>query len=339
MNIYGISLEKLENYLEEIGEKKFHAKQLFRWLYDKRINSFDEITDLKKDVISKLKEDCFLDMIKIVKVEKSEDTSKYLFELSDGEHIEAVLMMHDYGRSVCISSQVGCNMGCAFCESGRRKRVRNLETYEMVEQILLIEKELGSRISHVVVMGIGEPFDNYDNLIDFIKIINSNYGLSIGARHITVSTCGIIPKIREFGNLDLQVNLAISLHGPNDSIRNKIMPINKVYPIDELMKSLDEYYSKTNRRLTIEYIMLDGVNDSENCAIELSKLLKGRNCYVNLIPYNETKNIQFKRSKMRQISTFYDILKKNGINVTIRREFGGNISAACGQLRSKEEDI
>ena len=206
MNIYGISLEKLENYLEEIGEKKFHAKQLFRWLYDKRINSFDEITDLKKDVISKLKEDYSLDMIKIVKVEKSEDTSKYLFELSDGEHIEAVLMMHDYGRSVCISSQVGCNMGCAFCESGRRKRVRNLETYEMVEQILLIEKELGSRISHVVVMGIGEPFDNYDNLIDFIKIINSNYGLSIGARHITVSTCGIIPKIREFGNLDLQVN-------------------------------------------------------------------------------------------------------------------------------------
>ena len=339
MNIYGISLEKLENYLEEIGEKKFHAKQLFRWLYDKRINSFDEITDLKKDVISKLKEDYSLSMIKIVKTEKSEDTSKYLFELSDGEHIEAVLMMHDYGKSVCISSQVGCNMGCAFCESGRRKRVRNLQTYEMVEQILLIEKELGSRISHVVVMGIGEPFDNYDNLIDFIKIINSNYGLSIGARHITVSTCGIIPKIREFGNLDLQVNLAISLHGPNDSIRNKIMPINKVYPIDELMKSLDEYYSKTNRRLTIEYIMLDGVNDSDNCAIELSKLLKGRNCYVNLIPYNETKNIQFKRSKMRQISTFYDILKKNGINVTIRREFGGNISAACGQLRSKEEEI
>ena len=339
MNIYGISLEKLENYLEEIGEKKFHAKQLFRWLYDKRINSFDEITDLKKEVISKLKEDYSLDMIRIVKTEKSEDTSKYLFELSDGEHIEAVLMMHDYGKSVCISSQVGCNMGCAFCESGRRKRVRNLETYEMVEQILLIERELGSRISHVVVMGIGEPFDNYDNLIDFIKIINSNYGLSIGARHITVSTCGIIPKIKEFGNLDLQVNLAISLHGPNDSIRNKIMPINKAYPIDELMKALDEYYSKTNRRLTIEYIMLDEVNDSENCALELSKLLRGRNCYVNLIPYNETKNIQFKRSKMRQISTFYDILKKNGINVTIRREFGGNISAACGQLRSKEEEI
>ncbi len=339
MNIYGISLENLELYLEGIGEKKFHAKQIFRWLYDKRINSFDEITDLKKNVIEKIKSDFSMDMIKIVKVEKSEDTSKYLFELYDGEHVEAVLMMHDYGRSVCVSSQVGCNMGCAFCESGRRKKVRNLESYEMVEQLLLIEEELGQRISHVVVMGIGEPFDNYDNLIEFIKIINSNYGLSIGARHITVSTCGIIPKIKEFSNLELQVNLAISLHGPNDSIRNKIMPINIVYPLDELMESLDEYYSKTNRRLTIEYIMLDGINDSEICAVELSKLLRGRNCYVNLIPYNETKNIQFKRSKMRQISTFYDILKKNGINVTIRREFGGNISAACGQLRSKEEEI
>ncbi|MBQ6539124.1 MAG: 23S rRNA (adenine(2503)-C(2))-methyltransferase RlmN [Bacilli bacterium] len=339
MNIYGIDLENLEKYLEEIGEKKFHAKQIFRWLYDKKINSFDEITDLKKEVISKLKEDFSMDMIKIVKIEKSEDTSKYLFELSDGEHVEAVLMMHDYGRSVCVSSQVGCNMGCAFCESGRRKKVRNLEAYEMVEQILLIENSLGERISHVVVMGIGEPFDNYDNLISFIKIINSNYGLSIGARHITVSTCGIIPKIKEFSNLDLQVNLAISLHGPNDEIRNKIMPINKIYPIDDLMASLDEYYAKTNRRLTIEYIMIDGVNDSDSSATLLSELLKGRNCYVNLIPYNETKNIQFKRSKMRQISSFYDILKKNGINVTIRREFGGNISAACGQLRSKEEDI
>ena len=339
MNIYGISLKKLEEYLEGIGEKKFHAKQIFRWLYDKRINSLDEITDMKKDTLNRLKEDFSLEMIKIVKIEKSDDTSKYLFELSDGEHIEAVLMIHDYGRSVCISSQVGCNMGCAFCESGRRKKVRNLESYEMVEQILLIESELGERISHVVVMGIGEPFDNYDNLIEFIKIINSNYGLSIGARHITVSTCGIVPKIKEFSNLDLQVNLAISLHGPNDEIRNKIMPINKVYPIKELMDSLDDYYSKTNRRLTIEYIMLDGVNDSNECALELSKLLRGKNCYVNLIPYNETKNIQFKRSKMRQISTFYDILKKNGINVTIRREFGGNISAACGQLRSKEEEI
>ena len=246
-------------------------------------------------------------------------------------------MFHDYGKSICVSSEVGCNMGCKFCESGRRKRVRGLEVYEMVEQILLVEEDIKDRISHVVVMGIGEPFDNYDNLIDFIKIINSDFVLAIGARHITVSTCGIIPKIREFSNLDLQVNLAISLHAPNDEIRNKIMPINKAYPINELMKALKEYYSKTNRRITIEYVMLDSINDSDECAIELTKLLKGLNCYVNLIPYNETQNISFKRTKMIQISRFYDILKKKGINVTIRREFGGSISAACGQLRSEEE--
>ena len=339
MNIYGKTLEDLENYLESINEKRFHAKQLFRWIYDKRITSFDEITDMKKDVISKLKEDFSMFKIKIVKIEKGKDVYKYLFELEDGEHIEAVLMLHDYGNSVCISSQVGCNMGCKFCESGRRKKVRNLESYEMVEQILLIEEEFGKRISHVVIMGIGEPFDNFDNLIRFIKIINSNFGLSIGARHITVSTCGIIPKIDEFSNLDIQINLAISLHGPNDLIRNKIMPINKVYPIDELIKSLKRYYKKTNRRLTIEYIMIDNVNDMYECAVELAKLLKDLNCYVNLIPYNETKNIGFKRSKMIQINRFYDILKKNGINVTIRREFGGSISAACGQLRSKEEEV
>ena len=339
MNIYGKTLEDLENYLESINEKRFHAKQLFRWIYDKRITSFDEITDMKKDVISKLKEDFSMFKIKIVKIEKGKDVYKYLFELEDGEHIEAVLMLHDYGNSVCISSQVGCNMGCKFCESGRRKKVRNLESYEMVEQILLIEEEFGKRISHVVIMGIGEPFDNFDNLIRFIKIINSNFGLSIGARHITVSTCGIIPKIDEFSNLDIQINLAISLHGPNDLIRNKIMPINKVYPIDELIKSLKRYYKKTNRRLTIEYIMIDNVNDMDECAVELAKLLKDLNCYVNLIPYNETKNIEFKRSKMIQINRFYDILKKNGINVTIRREFGGSISAACGQLRSKEEEV
>ena len=337
MNIYSYTLEKLETYFESIGEKKFHARQVFKWLYDKKIKSIDEITDIKKSVLDKMKKDMSFDMIKLIKVQREDDFNKYLFKLSDNNLIEAVLMFHDYGRSVCVSSEVGCNMGCKFCESGRRKKVRSLEVYEMVEQILLIEEDIGNRISHVVVMGIGEPFDNYDNLIDFIKIINSDFGLAIGARHITVSTCGIIPKIKEFSNLDLQVNLAISLHAPNDEIRNKIMPINKAYPINELMKALKEYYSKTNRRITIEYVMLDSINDSDECALELTKLLKGLNCYVNLIPYNETQNISFKRTKMIQISRFYDILKKKGINVTIRREFGGSISAACGQLRSEEE--
>ena len=337
MNIYSYTLEKLETYFESIGEKKFHARQVFKWLYDKKIKSIDEITDIKKSVLDKMKKDMSFDMIKLIKVQREDDVNKYLFKLSDNNLIEAVLMFHDYGRSVCVSSEVGCNMGCKFCESGRRKKVRSLEVYEMVEQILLIEEDIGNRISHIVVMGIGEPFDNYDNLIDFIKIINSDFGLAIGARHITVSTCGIIPKIKEFSNLDLQVNLAISLHAPNDEIRNKIMPINKTYPINELMKALKEYYSKTNRRITIEYVMLDSINDSDECALELTKLLKGLNCYVNLIPYNETQNISFKRTKMIQISRFYDILKKKGINVTIRREFGGSISAACGQLRSEEE--
>ena len=216
--------------------------------------------------------------MKIVSIENDKDVSKYLFELEDGEHIEAVLMKHDYGNSVCISSQVGCNMGCRFCESGRRKKVRNLETYEMVLQIMMIEEELGERISHVVVMGIGEPFDNYDNLVKFLKIINHPKGMAIGARHITVSTCGIVPKIKEFSNLGLQFNLAISLHAPNNEIRDMIMPINKAYPLDKLIPVLEEYYNNTNRRITFEYVLLDGINDSETCALELSKLVRNLNC-------------------------------------------------------------
>ncbi len=338
-NIYGFTLEELENYFVEIGSKKFHGKQLFSWLYEKRIESLDSVTDIKKEVLEILRNNLSLDRLKIVDVQKDVDVNKYLFELSDGEHIEAVLMRHDYGNSICVSSQVGCNMGCKFCESGRRKKVRNLETYEMVLQILMIEKELGERISHVVVMGIGEPFDNYDNLVKFFKIINDPKGLAIGARHITVSTCGIVPKILEFSELDLQINLAISLHAPNNEIRNKIMPINKAYPLEVLIPALKTYLDRTNRRVTFEYILLSGINDREEDALELAKLAKGINCYINLIPYNETNNIDFKRSSTIQIMKFYDILKKNNVNVTIRREFGSKISAACGQLRSKKEEV
>ena len=246
-SIYNLTREDLENYFLSINSKKFHADQLFDWLYVKRVKSFDEVTNIKKEVLEEIKKNYILNNIKIVNVEKDQDVHKYLFELNDGEHIEAVLMFHDYGTSVCISSQVGCNMGCKFCESGRRKKVRNLEVSEMVLQILLIEEELGKRISHVVVMGIGEPFDNYDNLIKFFRIINDPKGISIGARHITVSTCGIVPKILEFSDLDMQINLAISLHAPNDELRNKIMPINKAYPLKELMDALKIYLKKTNR--------------------------------------------------------------------------------------------
>ena len=338
-NIYGFTLEELENYFVEIGSKKFHGKQLFSWLYEKRIESLDLVTDIKKEVLEILKNNLSLDRLKIVDIQKDVDVNKYLFELSDGEHIEAVLMRHDYGNSICVSSQVGCNMGCKFCESGRRKKVRNLEAYEMVLQILMIEKELGERISHVVVMGIGEPFYNYDNLVKFFKIINDPKGLAIGARHITVSTCGIVPKILEFSELDLQINLAISLHAANNETRNKIMPINKAYPLEVLIPALKTYLERTNRRVTFEYILLSGINDSEEDAVQLAKLAKGINCYINLIPYNETNNIDFKRSSTIQIMKFYDILKKNSVNVTIRREFGSKISAACGQLRSKKEEV
>jgi len=338
-NIYGLTLSELEEYFLSLGSKKFHALQLFLWLYEKRIESYEEVTNIKKEVLEIVSKDFSIDRLKIVDVQEDVDVCKYLFELYDGEHIEAVLMRHDYGNSICVSSQVGCNMGCKFCESGRRKKVRNLETYEMVLQILMIEKLLGERISHVVVMGIGEPFDNYDNLLKFLEIINHPKGLAIGARHITVSTCGVVPKIKEFSEFPLQINLAISLHAPNNELRNRIMPINKAYPLEELIPALKGYLEKTNRRITFEYILLSGINDTEKCALELSKLVKGINCYINLIPYNETNNLDFKRTNTVQIMRFYDILKKNNVNVTIRREFGGNISAACGQLRSKKEEL
>ena len=225
-------------------------------------------------------------------------------------------------------------MGCKFCESGRLKKVRDLEAYEMVQQILLVEDDINDRITHVVIMGIGEPFDNYDNVMNFIKVINSSKGVNLGTRHITISTSGIIPKIEKFMEEDGQVNLAISLHAPTDEIRSSIMPINKVYPINDLISVIKKYINKTNRRITFEYILLDNINDREVDAINLSKLLKGINCYVNLIPYNETENIGYKRSKNVQIMKFYDILKKNKVNVTIRKEFGSNLDAACGQLRA-----
>ncbi len=338
-SIYEQTVQSLETYFKEKNYPTFYAKELFTWLYKKKITSIDEASNFSLDLRCQLQKDFSFDSLEILEKQLGKDVSKYLFRLSDKEHIEAVLMEHDYGLSLCISSQVGCNMGCKFCESGRRKKVRNLETYEMVLQILEIEKQEQRRISHVVIMGIGEPFDNYDNIIQLIQIINHDKGLNIGSRHITVSTCGIVPKIEEFTNFPYQVNLAISLHAPNDSLRKEIMPIAKVYPLEELMKALKNYTKKTNRRLTFEYILLDGINDKEEHALELVSLLKGINAYVNLIPYNETTHLQYKRSKPLTIAKFYDILKKNKVCVTIRREFGGTISAACGQLRSEKEEI
>ena len=336
-NIYGITLNDLEEYFVNLGYQKFKAIQVFEWLYKKRVQTFEEMTNIKKEQIEILNKDFNFNNIQLVDKKEGKDVIKFLFELNDKRYVEAVLMKHDYGNSVCVSSQVGCNMSCAFCESGRLKKVRNLETYEMVLQLLNIEKICNLKITHVVLMGIGEPFDNYQNVMNFIDIINSGKGMDIGARHITVSTCGVVPKIKEFTNFGKQINLAISLHAPNNEIRNKLMPINKAYPLEVLIPTLKEYIKKTNRRLTFEYILLSGINDTEECALELVKLIKGMNAYVNLIPYNETSHIEFKRSSEENIMKFYDILKKNNISVTIRREFGGTVDAACGQLRSKYE--
>ena len=336
-SIYSITRKKLEEYFESINEKKFRATQVFEWIYRKNVRSFDEMSNLSKDVINKLKEEFEFNELKIVTKEEDELVKKYLFELGDGNKIESVLMEHDYGLSICISSQIGCNMGCKFCESGRLKKVRNLTVDEMLLQVMEVEKDVdvNERISHVVIMGIGEPFDNYDNFIDFMNLVIDPYSLAIGQRHITVSTSGIVPKIKEFADLETGVNLAISLHAPNNALRSLIMRINNTYKIEDIIEAVKYYISKTNRRVTFEYIMLDGVNDSEKNAKELADLLRGINCYVNLIPYNETENIEFKRSNISQIGKFYDILKKNNINVTIRREFGSKVSAACGQLRAK----
>ena len=335
-NIFSYTRDMLEDYFKSIGEKSYKATQVFEWLYQRRIFSFNDMTNIKKDVIEKLNNEFDTSLIKIVKRLDDKDACKYLFELSDSNHIEAVVMKHNYGNSVCVSSQVGCNMGCAFCESGRLKKVRNLETFEMVEQILLIEKDLGIRLSSVVVMGIGEPFDNYDNLIKFLSIINDAKGLAIGARHITVSTSGLVPKILEFADFPLQINLAISLHAPYNELRNKLMPVNKAYSIEVLIDAIKKYYAKTNRRITIEYVMLKGVNDSEEDAKKLASLLKGLNVYVNLIPYNETNHIEFKATNKNDVLKFGKILQDNNITVTIRKKYGEYIQAACGQLRSKE---
>ncbi len=336
MNIYGIKRTDLEEYFLGIGEKKFKALQVFEWLYTHKVKSFSEMTNIKKELQERLDKDFSFQMISIQKKQEDKLTKKYLFKLFDGNFVEAVLMQHDYGLSICVSSQVGCNMGCAFCESGRLKKVRDLGAYEIVQQIMLVEEDINKRISSVVIMGIGEPLDNYDNVMNFIKIINDPKGIAIGARHITLSTCGLVPKIKDLMNENLQINLALSLHAPNTQLRDKIMPINKAYKLPILMDTIKEYIEKTNRRVTIEYVMLSGVNDNETQALELASLLRGLNVYVNLIPYNETNHIEFKRTSKEQIMKFYDVLKKKGINVTIRKEFGSNIDAACGQLRSKE---
>ena len=335
-SIFDYKLSDMQEYFTSIGEKEYKAKQVYEWLYKKREFNFSNMSNISKSLQEKLASTFTTSMLVLRKKQTSKLTNKYLFELDDGNLIEAVLMRHDYGLSVCVSSQVGCNIGCSFCESGRLKKVRDLRAGEIVRQILMIEEDINMRISSVVIMGIGEPFDNYENIMNFIRIINDNNGIGIGARHITVSTSGIVPKIYDYANEDLQTNLALSLHAPNNELRSKLMKINNAYPIEEVIKAIKDYIEKTNRRVTIEYLLLDNVNDTIDCAKELASLIKGMNVYVNLIPYNETSHIEYKKSSNDHVMKFYDTLKKLGINVTVRREFGGNIDAACGQLRASE---
>ena len=333
MNIYNFTQIELEKFLIENGFKKYNATQLIEWIYEKKEFDYNKMTNLSKKLISFCVDNISTEIPKIIKVEKSMLANKYLLELNDKNKIECVLMNHDYGYSLCVSSQVGCNMGCSFCESGRLKKVRDLRLDELVGQVIAVSNYEKIRIDSIVVMGIGEPFDNFENIKRFISVVTNNKMINIGQRHLTISTCGLVPKIYEFADLETGVNLAISLHAPNNEIRDKIMKVNHAYKIEEVMKALDYYIEKTNRRVTIEYVMLAGINDSDKCAQELAKLVGNKLMYVNLIPYNETSNFQMKRSNDFKIKSFYDILKMNNVNVTM----GGNLSAACGQLRAQEE--
>lgn len=340
-NIYDLPLEKLEELMVEEGQNKYRAKQLFSWIYDKNVEDFDLMSDISKKFIEVLKQKYCLVKPRIFAKQISHDgTIKLLLEMEDHAKVETVLMRYNYGQAACVSSQVGCNMGCSFCASGLLKKQRNLTPGEMVGQILVLNdllKEENLKVTHVVVMGTGEPFDNFNNVMDFVKIVNHQKALAIGARHITVSTCGIPDKIREYAKSGLQINLAISLHAPNDELRSSLMPINKAYNLHELIEAIKEYNLIANRRVTFEYILLKDVNDSFNHADELAELIRPVFAYVNLIPYNEVDENGFHRSK--NIKAFMDRLIKNGVNATIRKEFGTDIDAACGQLRAKKEKI
>lgn len=344
-SIYSLTLEALTDWLIERGEKTYRADQIWQWLYRQHVASYEEMTNIPKKITDALAAEFIFSPLKTEIVQKAQDkTTKFLFELQDKSMIETVLMYHHYGLSVCVTTQIGCNIGCKFCASGLIPKVRDLEAGEIVAQIMFIQRYLnqqakGEKVSHIVVMGIGEPFDNYDNIMTFLRIVNSDKGLAIGARHITVSTSGLAPKIRQFADEGLQVNLAVSLHAPNNETRSSIMKINRQYPIEELFDAIYEYIEKTNRRVTFEYIMIDGVNDTPQHARELAALLKPmlKLAYVNLIPYNPVVENPFERSRPENIATFFDILMKHNVNCVVRKEHGTEIEAACGQLRSQYE--
>lgn len=339
-SIYSIELHDLKAWLVEHNEKAFRAEQIFDWLYKKRVTSFEDMSNLSKTLRETLEEYYSLTTLNtLIQQQSSDGTIKFLFELHDGYSIETVLMRHEYGNSVCVTTQVGCRIGCTFCASTLGGLKRNLEAGEIVAQVVKVQQaldETDERVSSVVIMGIGEPFDNYNDMLSFLKIINHDKGLNIGARHITVSTSGIIPKIYQFADENMQINFAISLHAPNTEIRSRLMPINRAYKLPDLMDAVRYYIEKTGRRVSFEYGLFGGVNDQVEHAEELAKLIKGVKCHVNLIPVNYVPERDYVRTPKDQIFAFEKTLKNHGVNVTIRREHGHDIDAACGQLRAKE---
>jgi len=347
ININEYTLEELEEYIEMLGEKKFHAKQIFKWLHKEKVETFDEMTDISKSLRDKLKEQTYILKLSIISVQKSkkDGTVKFLIKLEDDTAIESVFMKYNYGNSMCVSSQVGCKMGCKFCASTKEGYERNLLASEIEGQVIAVEKYTGERISNVVYMGIGEPLDNYDNVVKSIRLINYPLGLNIGARHISLSTCGIVPNIYKLADENIQSTLSISLHSTKDSERKKIMPIATKYSINELLEACRYYIKTTGRRISFEYALINGVNDTKEDALDLVKLLRGMIAHVNLIPVNTITNALYTKSKEKNIEIFMNTLNSSGIVATVRRELGSDIDAACGQLRqkhleeNKEEDL
>ncbi len=340
IDIKSMNLKELIAFVDEMGEKSFRAKQIYQWIHEKQVDSFEEMTNVSKKLIEQLNEKAYLTSLKKeeVQISKLDGTRKYLFLLADGNVIESVLMRYKHGNSVCISSQVGCRMGCRFCASTLDGLVRGLTPGEMLDQIYQIGKDIGERISNVVVMGTGEPLDNYDNLLKFIELLTDENGINISQRNLTVSTCGIVPKMRELADEKLAITLALSLHASNQSKRLELMPVANKYDIKEVIDACKYYFEQTGRRITFEYSLVGGVNDTDEDAKELSRLIKGMNCHVNLIPVNPIKERDYVQSNAKVIEAFKNKLEKNGINATVRREMGRDIDGACGQLRKRYKD-
>lgn len=334
-NLRDYTQQELENILSEMGEPKFRAKQIFKWLYS-GAESFDDMTNIPKSLCEKLKGEYSADNLKIEQkfVSDIDETRRYLLQLDDDNFIESVLMKYKHGYTICVSTQVGCAMGCKFCASTRGGKVRNLTAGEIIGQVLTVQKDLGERISNIVLMGMGEPLDNFDNVMRFLENINNPLGINIGHRHISLSTCGLVDRIYELADKQLQITLSISLHAPNDEKRSAIMPVNKKYNISALLRACRYYIEKTNRRISFEYTLISGVNDTPEEAKELLKLVSGMLCHVNLIPVNEVSKTGFKAANRKAVEKFQAILEGGGISATIRREMGADISAACGQLRA-----